>query len=94
MKALGMIETRGRIGAIEASDAMLKGANVFLIGTEQIGEGLVTTFVRGDVAACKLSVEAGAEAAGKVGELVSVHVIPNPDKQVEAKFPINANTRE
>ena len=85
--ALGMIETRGLIGAIEAADAMVKAANVHLIGKTQIGSGLVTVMVRGDVGAVKAAVEAGGAAAKRVGELVSVHVIPRPHEDVEAILP-------
>ena len=83
MEALGMIETKGLVALIEASDAMVKAANVQLIGKEKIGSGLVTVMVRGDVGAVKASVEAGAAAAKRVGELVSVHVIPRPHEDVE-----------
>lgn len=86
--ALGMIETRGLVGTIEAADAMVKSANVKLIGTEKIGSGLVTIMVRGDVGAVKAAVDAGSAAAEKVGDVVSVHVIPRPhadvDKMIEA----------
>ncbi|MFK5883098.1 MAG: BMC domain-containing protein [Candidatus Izemoplasma sp.] len=82
-EALGMIETRGFIGAIEAADAMVKAANVTLTGKEKTGSGLVTVMVRGDVGAVKAAVEAGAEACRRVGELVSVHVIPRPHSDVE-----------
>ena len=85
-EALGMIETRGLVGAIEAADAMVKAANVHLIGKEHIG-GLVTVMVRGDVGAVKASVEAGGAAAKRVGELISVHVIPRPHGDVEAILP-------
>jgi len=85
--ALGMVETRGLVGAIEAADAMVKAANVHLIGKEQIGSGLVTVMVRGDVGAVKASVEAGATAAKAVGELVGVHVIPSPHADVEEILP-------
>ncbi|HPZ09885.1 MAG TPA: BMC domain-containing protein [Candidatus Eremiobacteraeota bacterium] len=85
--ALGMIETKGLIGAIEASDAMVKAANVELIGEERIGSAYVTVMVRGDVGAVKAAVDAGAEAARKVGELVSVHVIPRPHEEVEKILP-------
>ena len=85
--ALGMVETKGLIGAIEAADAMVKAANVKLIGKEQIGSGLVTVMVRGDVGAVKAATEAGAEAARRVGEVVSVHVIPRPHSDVEAILP-------
>ena len=86
-KALGMIETRGLVAAIEAADAMVKAANVVLIGKECIGSGLVTVMVRGDVGAVKASVEAGATAAKRVGELVSEHVIPSPHGDVEGIIP-------
>jgi ethanolamine utilization protein EutM len=82
-----MIETRGLVGAIEAADAMVKAANVTLIGKEKIGSGLVTVMVRGDVGAVKASVDAGAAAAKRVGELVSVHVIPRPHTEVEGILP-------
>jgi len=87
MQALGMIETRGLVGAIEAADAMVKAANVTLIGKEQVGGGYVTVLVRGDVGAVKASTDAGAEAAAKVGELVSTHVIARPHEDVEALLP-------
>lgn len=82
-EALGMVETKGLVGAIEAADAMVKAANVALIGTEKIGSGLVTVMVRGDVGAVKASVDAGAAAAERVGEVVSTHVIPRPHREVE-----------
>jgi ethanolamine utilization protein EutM len=82
--ALGLIETKGLVGAIEAADAMVKAANVVLIGREQIGGGLVTVMVRGDVGAVKAATDAGAVAAAKVGEVVSVHVIPRPHDEVES----------
>ena len=85
--ALGMVETRGLVGAIEAADAMVKAANVKLIGKEQIGSGLVTVMVRGDVGAVKAAVEAGSSAAKRVGELYGVHVIPSPHDDVEAILP-------
>ena len=85
--ALGMVETRGLVGAIEAADAMVKSANVQLVGKEQIGGGLVTVMVRGDVGAVKSATEAGAAAAEKVGELISVHVIPRPHSEVEIILP-------
>lgn len=81
--ALGMVETKGLIGAVEAADAMVKAANVTLIGTEKIGSGLVTVMVRGDVGAVKAATDAGSAAAEKVGEVVSVHVIPRPHQDVE-----------
>ena len=77
-EALGMVETRGLVASIEAADTMLKAANVVLVGTEKIGSGLVTVMVRGDVGAVKSAVESGAEAAGRLGELVATHVIPRP----------------
>ena len=85
--ALGMVETKGLIGAIEAADAMVKAANVALIGKEKIGSGLVTVMVRGDVGAVKASVDAGAAAAKRVGELYGVHVIPRPHDDVEMILP-------
>jgi len=88
MEALGMIETKGLIGLIEASDAMVKAAKVELVGYEKIGGGYVTALVRGDVAACKAATDAGAAAAQKVGELVSVHVIPRPHRSLDEIFPI------
>lgn len=83
-EALGMVETKGLVGAIEAADAMVKAANVHLIGKTLVGGGLVTIMVRGDVGAVKAAVDAGAAAVGRVGELVSVHVIPRPHSEVEA----------
>lgn len=85
--ALGMIETKGLVAAIEASDAMVKAANVTLIGKEHVGGGLVTVMIRGDVGAVKAATDAGAAAAERVGELVSVHVIPRPHPEVEAILP-------
>jgi microcompartment protein CcmL/EutN len=86
-QALGMVETKGLVGSIEAADAMTKSANVVLIGYEKIGSGLVTVMVRGDVGAVKAATDAGAAAAAKVGELVSVHVIPRPHSDVEKILP-------
>ncbi|MBU5437535.1 BMC domain-containing protein [Tissierella sp. MSJ-40] len=86
-EALGLIETKGLVGAIEAADAMTKSANVNLIGYEKIGSGLVTVMVRGDVGAVKASVDAGAAAAEKVGELISKHIIPRPHVDVEKILP-------
>ena len=86
-KALGMIETRGLVGAIEAADAMVKAANVALVGKEKIGSGLVTVMVRGDVGAVKAAVDAGAEAAKRVGNLYGLHVIPRPHGDVEGILP-------
>lgn len=88
MEALGMIETKGLVSLIEASDAMVKAARVKLVGFQQIGGGYVTALVRGDVAACKAATDAGAAAAQKLGELVSVHVIPRPAGDLETVFPI------
>jgi len=82
-----MIETRGLVGAIEAADAMVKAAKVSLVGKEKIGGGYVTVFVRGDVGAVKAATDAGATAAEKVGELISVHVIPRPHQEVEMIIP-------
>lgn len=87
-EALGMIETRGLVASIEAADAMVKSADVTLVGTEKIGSGLVTILVRGDVGAVKAATEAGAAAAGRLGELVAVHVIPRPHADVEKILPI------
>jgi microcompartment protein CcmL/EutN len=81
--ALGLVETRGLVGSIEAADAMVKAANVQLIGYEQVGGGYVTVIVRGDVGAVKAATDVGAEAAARVGEVVSVHVIPRPHAEVE-----------
>ncbi|SEA81799.1 BMC domain-containing protein [Eubacterium aggregans] len=86
-EALGMIETKGLVGCIEAADAMVKSANVELTGYEKIGSGLVTVMVRGDVGAVKAAVDAGAAAADKVGQVVSVHVIPRPHPDVEKMLP-------
>ena len=86
-QALGMVETKGLVGSIEAADAMVKAANVHLIGKVHVGGGLVTVMVRGDVGAVKAYVEAGGAAAKRVGELVSVHVIPRPHDDVEAILP-------
>ena len=86
-EALGMVETKGLVGAIEAADAMVKAANVHLVGYEKIGSGLVTVMVRGDVSAVKAATDAGSAAAGKVGQVVSVHVIPRPHTDVESILP-------
>lgn len=85
--ALGMVETKGLVGSIEAADAMVKAANVVLIGSEYVGGGFVTVMVRGDVGAVKAATDAGAAAAKRVGELVSVHVIPRPHEDVEMILP-------
>ena len=87
-EALGMVETRGLVAAIEAADAMVKAANVTLIGTEKIGSGLVSVMVRGDVGAVKAAVEAGSVSASKLGELVATHVIPRPHGDVEKILPV------
>jgi len=86
-EALSMVETRGLIGAVEAADAMVKAANVVLVGKEYIGAGYVTVLVRGDVGAVKAATDAGAAAARRVGELISVHVIPRPHAEVERILP-------
>lgn len=86
-EALGMVETRGLVAAIEAADSMLKAANVVLVGTEKIGSGLVSVMVRGDVGAVKAAVEAGSNNAAKLGELVATHVIPRPHGDVEKILP-------
>ena len=87
VQALGMVETRGLVGLIEASDAMCKAANVELVGWDRVGGGMVTGFVRGDVAAVKAATDAGAAAAGKIGEVVSVHVIPRPHEDMDHAVP-------
>ncbi|MBQ8857906.1 MAG: BMC domain-containing protein [Lachnospiraceae bacterium] len=87
LQALGMIETRGLIASIEAADAMLKAANVVLVGTEKIGSGLVSVMVRGDVGAVKAAVEAGSASAARLGEVIAVHVIPRPHGDVENILP-------
>lgn len=87
-EALGMVETRGLVGMIEASDAMLKTANVVMVGWEKVDAGLVTAIVRGDVGSVKAATDAGAAAARRVGELVAVHVIPNPADDCETVLPI------
>ena len=87
LDALGMVETKGLVGAIEAADAMVKAANVILIGYEKIGSGLVTLMVRGDVGAVKAATDSGAAAAQRVGELISVHVIPRPHTDIEKILP-------
>ena len=87
LQALGMVETRGLVASIEAADAMLKAANVVLVGTEKIGSGLVSVMVRGDVGAVKAAVEAGSAAAARLGEIIAVHVIPRPHNDVEGILP-------
>lgn len=86
-EALGMIETKGMVGAIEAADAMVKSANVSIVGYEKIGSGLITVMVRGDVGAVKAATDAGAAAAQKVGEVISIHVIPRPHVDTEKILP-------
>lgn len=86
--ALGMIETKGFVGMVEAADAMVKAAKVELVGYEKVGNGLVTAIVRGDVAAVKAATEAGARAAERVGELVSVHIIPRPHANIDEVLPL------
>lgn len=93
-EALGMIETRGLVAAIEAADAMVKAAKVLLVGKETIGSAYVTVMVRGDVGAVKAAVDAGAAAARRIGDLVSVHVIPMPYEQVEGILPQAPVSRE
>ena len=94
MKALGMVETRGLVPLIEASDAMCKAANVELTGWDRVGSGLVTAFVTGDVAAVKAAVDAGAAAAAKIGEVVSVHVIPRPHDELAVALPKAKATKQ
>ena len=93
-QALGMIETRGFAAMVEASDAMVKAARVELVGYEKIGGGYVTAIVRGDVAAVKAATEAGARGAQRVGELVSVHVIPRPHANVDTSLPLGRGTKK
>jgi ethanolamine utilization protein EutM len=92
LEALGMVETKGFVGAVEAADAMVKAANVQLLGKEYIGAGYVTVFVRGDVGSVKAATDAGAAAARRVGELISVHVIPRPHAEVERVLPVGGRT--
>lgn len=94
LDALGMVETKGLVGAIEAADAMVKTANVVMVGREYVGAGYVTVLVRGDVGAVKAATDAGAAAARRVGELLSVHVIPRPHEELERRLPIGAATPE
>lgn len=93
MEALGMIETKGLVALIEASDAMLKAANVTMTGWEKVGSGMVTAFVVGDVAAVKAAIDAGASAASKVGEVVSVQVIPRPHEELASVLPSGKTTK-
>lgn len=92
--ALGLIETKGFVGAVEAADAMVKAAKVELVGYEKIGGGFVTVIVRGDVAAVKAATEAGGRAAEKVGELVTVHVIPRPHENVDIALPLGRGSKK
>jgi ethanolamine utilization protein EutM len=94
LDALGMVETKGLVGSIEAADAMVKAAKVDLVGFEKIGGGYVTAIVRGDVAACRAAVEAGSRAAEKVGEIVSTHVIPRPHVSVDTALPLGHDERK
>ena len=87
MQALGMVETKGLVALLEASDAMLKAANVQVLGWDKVGSGMVTSFVTGDVAAVKAAVDAGADAAGRIGEVVAVHVIPRPHDDIANVMP-------
>ena len=87
LQALGMVETRGLVALIEAADAMCKAANVELVGWDRVGGGMVTAFVKGDVAAVKAATDAGASSAAKIGEVVSVHVIPRPHEDLEGAVP-------
>lgn len=93
MEALGMIETKGFVSLIEAVDAMLKAANVQMIGWEKIGSGLVTAFVVGDVAAVKAAIDAGAAAAGKIGDVISVQVIPRPHEELASVLPVSKTAK-
>lgn len=94
LQALGMVETRGLVALIEAADAMCKAASVDLLGWDRVGAGMVTAFVRGDVAAVKASTDAGAAAAARIGEVVSVHVIPRPHEDLENTLPKKAPERK
>jgi ethanolamine utilization protein EutM len=93
-EALGLLETKGLVALMEGTDAMLKAANVDVVGWDKAGAGLVTTFVRGDVAAVKAAVDAGAEAAGRVGQVVSVHVIPRPHDELAPMMPKARTTKK
>jgi ethanolamine utilization protein EutM len=94
LQALGMVETKGLVALIEAADAMCKAANVELVGWDKVGSGMVTAFVKGDVAAVKASVDAGAAAAAKIGEVVSVHVIPRPHDDLAQVVPAAKNDKK
>ena len=88
-QALGLVETKGLVALIEASDAMMKAANVTMIGWDKVGSGMVTTFINGDVAAVKAAVDAGAAAAGKIGQVIGVHIIARPHDELVAMMPKN-----
>ena len=92
-QAVGMIETKGLVSLVEASDAMLKAANVQMTGWDKVGSGMVTSFVSGDVAAVKAAIDAGAAAASKVGEVIGVHIIPRPHDELAAMMPVIANVK-
>jgi len=92
-QAVGMIETKGLVSLVEASDAMLKAANVQMTGWDKVGSGMVTSFVSGDVAAVKAAIDAGAAAASKVGEVIGVHIIPRPHDELAAMMPVNAKVK-
>ncbi len=92
-QAVGMIETKGLVSLVEASDAMLKAANVQMTGWDKVGSGMVTSFVSGDVAAVKAAIDAGAAAASKVGEVIGVHIIPRPHDELAAVMPVSANVK-
>lgn len=92
-QAVGMIETKGLVSLVEASDAMLKAANVQMTGWDKVGSGMVTSFVSGDVAAVKAAIDAGAAAASKVGEVIGVHIIPRPHDELAAMMPVSANVK-
>ena len=94
LQALGMVETKGLVALIEAADAMCKAANVELVGWDKVGSGMVTAFVRGDVAAVKASTDAGAAAAAKIGEVIAVHVIPRPHDDLSHAIPAKAEARK
>ena len=94
LQALGMVETRGLVALIEAADAMCKAANVELVGWDRVGSGMVTAFVRGDVAAVKASVDAGAAAAAKIGEVIAVHVIPRPHDELSPALPVKPGSKK
>ena len=94
LQALGMVETRGLVALIEAADAMSKAATVELVGWDRVGSGMVTAFVRGDVAAVKAATDAGAAAASRIGEVVSVHVIPRPHEELDTALPKRASEKK